>query len=147
MVLALYSGGYLARITRASVAETMQAPYIRTAMLKGASPARIVVRHALRNALVAPVTVVMLQIPWLLSGVIVTEVFFAYKGFGYLLYEAALQSDLPLIEACAMVSVVLVVGTQLISDGLHAMLSPRAATSSRPVAELSPALDAARAAE
>ncbi|MFX8523757.1 ABC transporter permease subunit, partial [Acinetobacter baumannii] len=67
----------------------------------------------------------MLQIPWLLSGVIVVEVFFAYKGFGTLLYEAALNSDIYLIEACAMVGVVVVVVTQLISDMLYTWLNPR----------------------
>src|SRR5262249_37791010 len=80
---------------------------------------------ALRNALIAPVTVVMLYIPWLLSGVIVTEVFFAYKGFGSLLYEASVNSDVFLIEACAMVSVIVVVATQLASDLLYIALNPR----------------------
>ena len=125
MVLALYSTGYLARITRASMAEVMASPYIRTALMKGASPARIVFRHALRNALIAPVTVIMLQVPWLLSGVIVVEVFFAYKGFGTLLYEASLNSDVYVIEDCAMVSVVVVVSTQLASDLIYAWLNPR----------------------
>jgi peptide/nickel transport system permease protein len=67
----------------------------------------------------------MLQIPWLLSGVIVVEVFFAYQGFGTLLYQAALNSDIYLIEACTMVSVVVVVLTQIVSDFLYACLNPR----------------------
>lgn len=125
MVLSLYTAGYLARMTRSSMIEAMASPYVRTAMMKGASLPRIVFRHALRNALIAPVTVIMLQIPWLLSGVIVVEVFFAYKGFGTLLYEAALNSDIYLIEACAMVGVVVVVVTQLISDMLYTWLNPR----------------------
>jgi peptide/nickel transport system permease protein len=125
MVLVLYDFGYVARIVRASMAEVMTQPYVRTALMKGASPARIIFRHALRNALVAPITVVMLQIPWLLSGVIVVEVFFAYKGFGTLLYQACLNSDVALIEACAMVSVIVIVATQLISDLLYALLNPR----------------------
>lgn len=125
MVLSLYTTGYLARMTRSSMIEAMASPYVRTAMMKGASLPRIVFRHALRNALIAPVTVIMLQIPWLLSGVIVVEVFFAYKGFGTLLYEAALNSDIYLIEACAMVGVVVVVVTQLISDMLYTWLNPR----------------------
>lgn len=125
MVLSLYTAGYLARMTRSSMIEAMASPYVRTAMMKGASLPRIVFRHALRNALIAPITVIMLQIPWLLSGVIVVEVFFAYKGFGTLLYEAALNSDIYLIEACAMVGVVVVVITQLISDMLYTWLNPR----------------------
>jgi len=125
LVLALYSTGYLARITRASMADVMDAPYIRAAMMRGVPPGRLVLGHALRNALVAPVTVIMLQIPWLLSGVIVVEVFFAYSGFGSLLYEAGLNSDIAVIEACAMISVAVVLATQLLSDLLYVWLNPR----------------------
>jgi peptide/nickel transport system permease protein len=124
-VLTLYSAGYIARMTRSSMAEVMQSPYIRTARLKGNSMRRVIVRHALRNALITPVTVIMLQIPWLMSGVIVVEVFFAYQGFGTLLYQAALNTDIYLIEACTMVSVVVVVLTQVASDLLYAWLNPR----------------------
>jgi peptide/nickel transport system permease protein len=125
LVLAFYSTGYLARITRASMAEVMSTHYIRTARLKGASVARIVWKHALRNALITPVTVIMLQLPWLLSGVIVVEVFYAYKGFGTLLYDAALNSDIRLVEACAMISVLVVVATQVFSDLAYGWLNPR----------------------
>jgi len=125
LVLALYSAGYLARITRASMVEVMGMHYIRTAHLKGASLRRIIWHHALRNALITPVTVIMLQLPWLLSGVIVVEVFYAYKGFGTLLYEAALNSDVRLVEACAMISVAVVVTTQILSDLCYSWLNPR----------------------
>ncbi|RJE88113.1 ABC transporter permease [Paracoccus onubensis] len=125
LVLGLYSMGYLARITRASMVEVMGTHYIRTARLKGANPARIVLRHAMRNALITPVTVIMLQLPWLLSGVIVIEVFYAYKGFGSLLYDAALNQDIYLVEACAMVSVLVVVLSQILSDLIYGWLNPR----------------------
>ena len=134
-VLALASTGYIARMTRASMVEVMASPYVRMARLKGASTARIVFGHALRNAMGAPVTVIMLQIPWLLSGVIVVEVFFAYPGFGTLIYQASLNADIDLIEACAMVGVVVVVISQLLSDVINAWLNPRlrpAAPRSRP---------------
>jgi peptide/nickel transport system permease protein len=124
-VLALSSTGYIARMTRASMVEVMAAPYVRTALLKGASTRRIVFAHALRNALGAPVTVIMLQIPWLLSGVIVVEVFFAYPGFGTLLYQASVNSDIYLIEACAMIGVIAVVVSQLLSDAINGWLNPR----------------------
>jgi len=124
-VLTLSSAGYIARMTRASMVEVMASPYVRTARLKGASTVRIVFAHALRNALGAPVTVIMLQIPWLLSGVIVVEVFFAYPGFGTLLYQASVNSDIYLIEACAMIGVVAVVVSQLISDVINTWLNPR----------------------
>lgn len=124
-VLGLYSMGYLARVTRASMVDVMSTHYIRTARLKGAGMSRIVLRHALRNALITPVTVIMLQLPWLLSGVIVVEVFYAYKGFGTLLYEAALNQDIYLIEACAMISVLVVVVSQILSDLIYGWLNPR----------------------
>ena len=98
MVLVIYDFGYVARMTRASMAEVMTTHYIRTAVLKGLPYRRVILRHALRNALIAPFTVIMLQIPWLLSGVIVVEFFFAYKGFGALLLEASLNQDILLIE-------------------------------------------------
>ena len=128
-VLALSASGYVSRMTRASVAEVMTSPHVRTARLKGASLARIVRSHVVRNAMVTPVTVIMLQIPWLLSGVIVVEVFFAYPGFGTLLYQASINSDIYLIEACAMVGVVVVVMSQIASDLICAWLNPRLALS------------------
>jgi peptide/nickel transport system permease protein len=125
LVLALAGMGYLARMTRASVVEAMAAPYVRTALMKGNSFSRIVTRHVLRNALVAPVTVIMLYVPWLLSNVVVVEFFFGYRGFGTLLYSASLQHDVYLIEACTMVVVAAVVGTQLLSDIAYIALNPR----------------------
>jgi peptide/nickel transport system permease protein len=133
-VLVMASCGYVARMTRASMVEVMASPYIRTARLKGVPLGRIILRHALRNALLAPVTVIMLQIPWLLSGVVVVEVFFAYQGFGTLLYQAALNSDIYLIEACAMMSVLTVVGSQIVADIITLRLNPRLAAPARAAA-------------
>jgi peptide/nickel transport system permease protein len=124
-VLVLAGTGYLARMTRASMVEVMSSAYVRTARMKGASFTRVVLRHALRNAMVTPVTVVMLYIPWLLANVVVVEVFFAYRGFGTLLYTASLQHDVFLIEGCTMVAVVVVVSTQLLSDLAYVWLNPR----------------------
>lgn len=125
MVLVLYDFGYVARMTRASMAEVMTTPYIRTAVLKGLPYRDVIMKHALRNALIAPFTVIMLQINWLLSGVIVVEFFFAYKGFGALLLEASLNQDIFLIEACAMVAVFVAVGTQTLADVGYTYLNPR----------------------
>ena len=124
-VLIIYDFGYVARMTRASMAEVMTTHYIRTAVLKGLPYKQVILRHALRNALIAPFTVLMLQIPWLLSGVIVVEFFFAYKGFGALLLEASLNQDILLIEACSMIAVFVVVATQTISDIGYTYLNPR----------------------
>ncbi len=125
MVLVIYDWGYVARMTRASMAEVMMTHYIRTAVLKGLPYGQVIRKHALRNALIAPFTVIMLQINWLLSGVIVVEVAFAYKGFGSPLYEASLNSDIYLIEACAMVAVFVAVMTQTLADIGYTYLNPR----------------------
>jgi len=125
MVLVVYDFGYVARMTRASMAEVMTSQYIRSAVLKGLPYRQVIIRHALRNALIAPFTVIMLQINWLLSGVIVVEFFFAYKGFGALLLEASLNNDIALLEACAMVAVVVAVGSQTLADIGYTFLNPR----------------------
>ncbi len=125
LVLVVYDFGYVARMTRASMAEVMTTAYIRTAVLKGLPYRQVILKHALRNALITPFTVIMLQINWLLSGVIVVEFFFAYKGFGALLLEASLNQDIFLIEACAMVAVFVAVATQTIADVGYTYLNPR----------------------
>ncbi|MBN8293642.1 ABC transporter permease [Rhodobacter sp. NTK016B] len=125
LTIALYGMGYVARITRASMTEVMTQQYIRTARLKGVSFSKIVLRHALRNALIAPFTVIMLQIPWLLNGVVISEVLFSYPGFGWTLYEAAVNNDIELLLASSVVAVVVVLVTQLISDIGYVYLNPR----------------------
>ncbi len=125
MTMSLYGMGYIARMTRASMAEVMTSQYIRTARLKGLSFRAIVVKHALRNALIAPFTVIMLQFPWLLTGVVIVEKLFNYKGFGWVLVEAADNNDIDLLLACSIVSVAVVIVTQLISDIGYAYLNPR----------------------
>jgi len=123
--IALYGMGYIARMTRASMTEVMTAQYIRTARLKGVSFPKIVIRHALRNALIAPFTVIMLQFPWLLNGVVIVETLFNYKGFGFILVEAASNNDIELLLGVSIVSVVVVLVTQLISDIGYVFLNPR----------------------
>jgi peptide/nickel transport system permease protein len=124
-VLVLYDFGYVARMTRASMAEVMTSQYIRTAVLKGLPQKTVILGHALRNALIAPFTVIVLQLNWLLSGVIVVEVFFAYRGFGKLLYDGATFGDIYLIEACTLVAVFVAVFSQFISDVGYTLLNPR----------------------
>ena len=125
LTMALYGMGYIARMTRASMAEVMTSQYIRTAHLKGLGFGAVVVRHALRNALIAPFTVIMLQFPWLLTGVVIVEALFNYKGFGWTLVRAADNNDIDLLLACSMVAVVVVLVTQLISDVGYMVLNPR----------------------
>ncbi len=125
MTMAIYGMGYIARMTRASMAEVMTSQYIRTARLKGLSFRTVVLKHALRNALIAPFTVIMLQFTWLLTGVVIVEKMFNYKGFGWALVEAADNNDIDLLLAISLVSVALVIVTQLISDIGYALLNPR----------------------
>jgi peptide/nickel transport system permease protein len=75
--------------------------------------------------LIAPFTVIMLQIPWLLTGVVIVETIFNYKGFGWLLVQAAQNNDIDLLLACSMVAVFVVLITQLISDIGYVFLNPR----------------------
>ena len=125
IALALYGIGYIARMTRASMAEVMTEQYIRTARLKGLSFSGVVLKHALRNALIAPFTVIMLQIPWLLTGVVIIETLFNYKGFGWTLVAAVGNNDIELLMAASVVAVVVVLATQLISDIGYVFLNPR----------------------
>jgi peptide/nickel transport system permease protein len=125
LTIALYGMGYIARMTRASMTEVMTAQYIRTARLKGVSFSNIVLKHALRNALIAPFTVIMLQFPWLLNGVVIVETLFNYKGFGWTLVQAASNNDIELLLACSVVAVFVVLITQLISDIGYVFLNPR----------------------
>jgi len=125
IALALYGMGYIARMTRASMAEVMTEQYIRTARLKGLNFRSVVLRHALRNALIAPFTVIMLQIPWLLTGVVIIETLFNYKGFGWAMVLAASNNDIEMMLATSVVSVVVVLATQLLSDIGYVFLNPR----------------------
>jgi peptide/nickel transport system permease protein len=125
LTISLFGMGYIARMTRASMAEVMTAQYIRTARLKGVKFRHIVTRHALRNALIAPFTVIMLQIPWLLNGVVIVETLFNFKGFGWALVQAASNNDIELLLGISVVSVVVVLLTQLISDIGYVYLNPR----------------------
>ncbi|AWB48709.1 peptide ABC transporter permease [Gemmobacter aquarius] len=123
--IALYGIGYIARMTRASMTEVMTQQYIRTARLKGVSFRQVVMRHALRNALIAPFTVIMLQFPWLLNGVVISETLFNYKGFGWTLVQAAGNNDINTLLGCSVVAVFVVLVTQLISDIGYVFLNPR----------------------
>jgi len=125
MTIALYGIGYIARMTRASMTEVMTQQYIRTARLKGVAFHQVILKHALRNALIAPFTVIMLQFPWLLNGVVIVETLFNYKGFGWTLVQAAGNNDIQLLLACSVVAVFVVLVTQLISDIGYVFLNPR----------------------
>lgn len=117
--------GYVARITRASMVEVMESPYIRTAYIKGLPRRRIIFRHALRNALLAPITIIMLQINWLIGGVVVVEVLFGIPGLGTYIYDAAIFGDFNAVAAAAMLTVLVAVMTRLVGDMMYTYLNPR----------------------
>jgi peptide/nickel transport system permease protein len=125
LTLTLVELGYILRITRASMVEVMKSPYIRTAYLKGLPYWRIVFKHAVRNALMAPITVIMLHVNWLMGGIVIVEVVFGYPGLGKYLLESALFKDINGLEAGAMILVLLAVGTQLVADIIYTFLNPR----------------------
>ena len=115
----------LARITRSSVVDTLQAEYIRTARSKGISELRILLRHALRNALIPIVTVIGLQIGVLLSGAIITEAIFDWPGLGNLLISAINSRNYPLVQGCVLFIAGSYVMVNLVIDLLYAYLDPR----------------------
>lgn len=124
-VIVLFDSGYVVSMVRASMAEVMRRPYIRTAVLKGMRFRKVVLGHAVRNAMINPVTVVLLQINYLVSGVVVVESVFAYPGFGRMMLEASLYKDIALIEAGALVAVFVAVMTQILGDLAYMLLDPR----------------------
>ena len=117
--------GYVVRMTRTSMVEVMQSTYIRTAIIKGLPYRRVVFRHALRNALMAPITVIMLHVNWLVGGVVVVETIFGFPGLGKYIYDAAIVGDFNAIEAAAMITVLIAVMTRLIGDIAYTLLNPR----------------------
>ncbi len=125
LTLTLIELGYVLRITRASMVEVMRTNYIRTAVLKGLPQRRIVFRHALRNALLAPITIIMLHVNWLIGGIVVVETLFGFQGLGSYVLQAALFKDAIALGAASMLLVVIAVGTQLLADMLYTYLNPR----------------------
>jgi peptide/nickel transport system permease protein len=125
LVVTLYDAGYLVAMIRASMVEIMRQPFIRTAVLKGLPFRHVVLKHALRNALITPFTVILLQLNYLVSGLVVVETIFAYPGFGRLMLEAALAKDIAVIEAGTLVAVAVTMLTQLGGDLGYRALDPR----------------------
>jgi peptide/nickel transport system permease protein len=121
----LYDGGYLISMIRSSMVEVMRQPFIRTATLKGMPFRDVVVKHALRNAMITPFTVILLQLNYLVSGLVVVEMVFAYPGFGRMMLEASLNKDIALVEAGALCAVSVTMLTQILGDLGYMALDPR----------------------
>ncbi len=125
ITLGLYSTAIIARMTRSSVLETMEQDYIRTAWAKGLKEKTVVIRHALRNALIPVVTVIGLQLGSLLAGAVLTETVFSWPGIGKYTVDAITQSDYPVISGAVLLVAFVYVVINLIVDLIYAFLDPR----------------------
>ena len=113
------------RYMRAAMIETLRQDYIRTARAKGAERARVLLGHALRNALIPVVTVLALSFGSLFSGALVTETMFAYPGMGKLIYDAILGNDFNLALAGLLLATVMTLLANLAADIAYAAIDPR----------------------
>ena len=125
IVLALLYAAFYARMSRATMLETMEQDYIRTARAKGLSTARVVVRHGLRNGLLPIVTMFGIDLGLLLGGAIVTESVFNIQGLGYWVVQAVYDQDVPVVVAVVFVGACSVVLLNLIVDLAYVLLDPR----------------------
>ncbi|MGA9866311.1 MAG: ABC transporter permease [Acetobacteraceae bacterium] len=123
--LALLLTGLLARITRSTMLEVLRQDYIRTARAKGLPRHKVVVKHALANALIPIVTVIGIIVSLLMSGAVVTETLFSLPGIGQLLTQAVLNRDYPMVQGAMLIVTALMVGVNIAVDILYAFLDPR----------------------
>jgi ABC-type dipeptide/oligopeptide/nickel transport system permease component len=124
-VLGFSAAGAIARLTRASVVDVIEKPYIHVARSKGLSPRPLLLRHTLRVALLPVITVIGLQFGFLLGGAVVTETIFARPGLGRLVVSAILRKDYPIVLGVVLVGVVGYVTVNLVTDLLYGALDPR----------------------
>ncbi len=125
VVLGWSSAGVIARLTRSSLLEVMRHDYIRTARAKGMREAPVIVRHALKNALLPVVTIMAIQVAGLLSGAVITESVFGIPGVGRIAVSAIETRDMPLLQGAILFSTVLVIAGNLVADILYSFLDPR----------------------
>lgn len=125
IVLGWNSAGSIARMTRSNVLEVMQDDYIRTARAKGLREYRVIIGHALKNAMLPVVTMMALQIASMLSGAVITESVFGIPGIGRLAVNAIETRDMPLLQGTVVFTTVLVIMGNLAADLLYSVLDPR----------------------
>jgi oligopeptide transport system permease protein len=124
-VLALVSLAYVTRLTRTSVAESVRADYVRTAIAKGLPRSRVIVRHLLRNSLIPVVTFLGTDLGFLMGGALVTERIFNIQGVGYQLYQGTVRQNSPTVVGFVTVLVIVFLIANLLVDLLYAVLDPR----------------------
>ena len=125
LTLVLVIIAHMMRMTRASVLSVMASPYIEMAILKGLSKSRIVVRHALPNALAPIIAVVALNLAYLIVGVVVVETVFVYPGLGQLMVDEVSKHDVPVVQACGLIFAATFILLNMIADILAILSNPR----------------------
>ena len=125
IALALPQASILARIMRSSILGTLDQDYVRTAKSKGLTNYVVIMRHAMRNAWLPVVTIIGLEFGFMISGVVVVEVIFAWPGLGRTIFDAIANRDIPLVQAAVVVISVFVIIINLITDLVYAKLDPR----------------------
>jgi peptide/nickel transport system permease protein len=128
LVLTLVMTAHILRTVRSSVIDVMESDYVQMARLKGVPFHRIVLRHALPNALLPAINVIALTIAWLLGGVVVVEKVFNFPGLGHYMVDAISDRDLPVVQAIALIVATVYVGVNLAADLLGLILNPRLRT-------------------
>jgi peptide/nickel transport system permease protein len=125
LALSLDFSAIIARLVRSSLIEVLQQDFVRTARAKGLRERSVVVRHALRNSLIAVITIIGLQIGTLLGGAVVIETVFARQGIGRLAVTGILGKDFPLVQAIVLLAAVVYVAINLLVDLSYSLLDPR----------------------
>ncbi|MFO1121795.1 MAG: ABC transporter permease [Hyphomicrobiales bacterium] len=128
LTLAIVMAVYAVRMLRDNLIEVLDSDYVRMAELKGLSQARVLLRHALPNALVPTLNVTALNLAYLIGGVVVVEKVFSYPGFGTLLVDSLQLRDLPVIEATVMIAALVYIAANLVADVAAILLNPRLRT-------------------
>ncbi|MEO3993114.1 MAG: ABC transporter permease [Desulfurococcaceae archaeon TW002] len=123
--LALPSSAYIMRLTRAEMVEVLNEDYIRTAWAKGLNKKRVLLVHALRNAMIPVVVMFFLNMPWLIGGAVVIETLFALPGMGRLLYVSIIRQDYAVVQGIVLIITVLTVVFNTLGDVVVAVLDPR----------------------
>jgi dipeptide transport system permease protein len=125
LVLGTIPMAVIARMTRSAMLEVLREDYMRTARAKGLAPARVIVNHGLRNALIPIITVLGLQVGSLLGGAVLTETIFSWPGIGKWLIDAIARRDYPVVQAGILVSALVFISVNLVVDLLYAVVNPR----------------------
>ncbi len=125
LTLTLVVMAQMMRMTRAAIINLLASPYIEMARLKGISPIRVIVRHALPNALAPIITVIALNLAYLITGVVVVEVVFVYPGIGQLFVDSVKIRDIPVVQACCLIFAAAYILLNLTADILAIISNPR----------------------